>query len=405
MVEFVQSVGISILSFLVVLTLVVTVHELGHFWAAKACGVAIDRFSIGFGRAILSWKDKSGVEWRLGWIPLGGYVMFAGDTNTSSVPDEEDLSSMRARVLRDEGVEAVSRYLHFKPVAQRAFVSVAGPLANFVFSTVLFAILLATLGQDVLPARIAAVNPNSPADRAGFRAGDLIVKADGRVVRGFEDVAEVAVLRVNLPTSFVVERQGRDVPITATSQLQLREDGFGGKRWQGTFGITPAQARSDYVHLRYGPIEAIQKGAQQTAHTVSTTLFYLGRMVTGQVAADQLSGPLGIAHLAGKVTKINTAGATSFGDGLVAGSIGLLKLAAVLSVGVGFVNMLPIPVLDGGHLLFYAYEAVARRPVAAKVQALGYRVGLALVLSLMLFATWNDLQQLHVFKILGGLFS
>ncbi len=403
--EFVQSVGISILSFLVVLTLVVTVHELGHFWAAKACGVAIDRFSIGFGRAILSRKDKSGVEWRLSWIPLGGYVMFAGDTNTSSVPDEEDLSSMRARVLRDEGVEAVSRYLHFKPVAQRAFVSVAGPLANFVFSTVLFAILLATLGQDVLPARIAAVNPNSPADRAGFRAGDLIVKADGRVVRGFEDVAEVAVLRVNLPTSFVVERQGRDVPITATSQLQLREDGFGGKRWQGTFGITPAQARSDYVHLRYGPTEAIQKGAQQTAHTVSTTLFYLGRMVTGQVAADQLSGPLGIAHLAGKVTKINTAGATSFGDGLVAGSIGLLKLAAVLSVGVGFVNMLPIPVLDGGHLLFYAYEAVARRPVAAKVQALGYRVGLALVLSLMLFATWNDLQQLHVFKILGGLFS
>lgn len=405
MVEFVQSVGISILSFLVVLTLVVTVHELGHFWAAKACGVAIDRFSIGFGRAILSRKDKSGVEWRLGWIPLGGYVMFAGDTNTSSVPDEEDLSSMRARVLRDEGVEAVSRYLHFKPVAQRAFVSVAGPLANFVFSTALFAILLATLGQDVLPARIAAVNPNSPADRAGFRAGDLIVKADGRVVRGFEDVAEVAVLRVNLPTSFVVERQGRDVPITATSQLQLREDGFGGKRWQGTFGITPVQARSDYIHLRYGPIEAIQKGAQQTAHTVSTTLFYLGRMVTGQVAADQLSGPLGIAHLAGRVTKINTAGATSFGDGLVAGSIGLLKLAAVLSVGVGFVNMLPIPVLDGGHLLFYAYEAVARRPVAAKVQALGYRVGLALVLSLMLFATWNDLQQLHVFKILGGLFS
>lgn len=402
MLGLIQAAPIYIIPFLLVLTLVVTVHELGHFLAAKACGVAIDRFSIGFGRAIFSWKDKAGVEWRVGWIPLGGYVRFSGDENASSVPDKEDLASLRKDIILREGVGAEKKYFHFKPLWQRAFVVAAGPLANFALSITLFAVLLFSLGQYVIPPRIAEVQPGSAAERAGIRPGDLILTAEGKKVVDFRDLAAVAQLRVNLPTEFQIQRGGQQMLITATSQWQMREDQFGAMRRQGTFGLKPV---GEAERVSYGPVEAVGLGVKKTAEIVSTTVFYIGRMVTGQVAADQLSGPLGIAKLSGEVAKSSTAGAPDVGTMLLAGAIGLLQLAAAISVGVGFMNLLPVPVLDGGHLLFYAYEALARRPLAAKVQAAGYRVGLALVLGLMLFATWNDLQQQQVFKILGGLFS
>lgn len=397
-----QSAPIYIIPFLLVLTLVVTVHELGHFLAAKACGVAVDRFAIGFGRAIFSWKDKSGVEWRIGWIPLGGYVRFSGDENASSVPDKDDLATLRRDIVMREGVGALSRYFHFKPLWQRAIVVAAGPIANFILAITLFAVLLFSLGQYVIPPRIAMVSPGGAAERAGFKAGDLILTAQGKPVADFRDLIAVAQLRVNLPTVFEVQRGTERLDITATSEWKVREDQFGAMRRQGTFGLQPV---SEAERVTYGPVESVVMGARKTGEIISTTVFYIGRMVTGQVAADQLSGPLGIARLSGEVTKSSTAGAPDLGSMLLGAAIGLLQLAAAISVGVGFMNLLPVPVLDGGHLLFYAYEAVARRPLAAKVQAAGYRVGLALVLGLMLFATWNDLQQQQVFKILGGLFS
>ncbi|HQP19262.1 MULTISPECIES: M50 family metallopeptidase [Phenylobacterium] len=402
MLDFIAAAPIYIIPFLLVLTLVVTVHELGHFLAAKACGVAIDRFAIGFGRAIFSWKDKSGVEWRVGWIPLGGYVRFSGDENASSVPDKEDLDSLRRDIILREGVGAEKRYFHFKPLWQRAFVVAAGPFANFALSITLFAVLLFSLGQYVIPPRIAVVSPGGAAEQAGFKPGDLILSAEGKKVVDFRDLAAVAQLRVNLPTQFEVQRGAERLQITATSEWKMRPDPFGEMRRQGTFGLQPV---SQAERVTYGPIEAVGLGVKKTGEIISTTVFYIGRMVTGQVAADQLSGPLGIARLSGEVAKSSTAGAPDFGTMLLGGAIGLLQLAAAISVGVGFMNLLPVPVLDGGHLLFYAYEALARRPLAAKVQAAGYRVGLALVLGLMLFATWNDLQQQQVFKILGGLFS
>lgn len=391
--------------YLLVLTLVVTIHELGHFLAAKSCGVAIERFSIGFGRALASWTDRSGVEWRIGWIPFGGYVKFAGDENAASVPDQVDLEELRREILKQEGPDGLLRYLQFKPVWQRAFVAAAGPLANFVLAVALFAGLLLAFGQINLPARVDKVEFNSPAYRAGFQSGDLITSINGKPVGGFEDVAQAAQLRVNLPTVFGITRGAQSVVLTATSEWRLRSDQFGHQRRQGTLGLIPKQARADLVRTTYTPIGALGAGTVRCWNVLTTTVYYMGRMVTGQVSADQLSGPLGIAGLAHDVAKSSVAGAPDLRALVLAGTVGLLEFAAFISVSIGFLNLLPIPVLDGGHLLFYAYEAVARRPLAASVQAIGYRVGLALVLGLLLFGTWNDLQQRHVLKFFGGLFS
>lgn len=405
MIDFILTALMFVVPFVLVLGLVVTIHELGHFLAAKSFGVAIDRFSIGFGKAIASWTDKSGVEWRIGWIPLGGYVKFSGDDNASSVPDSENLEALRRDIEAQEGREAVLRYFHFKPLWQRAIVVAAGPLANFALAITLFAALLLAFGQFVLPPKIAAVQPGSPAERAGFLPGDLVLKAEGRPIKGFDELAQLVQVRANVPTDFVVERGGREVEIVATPEWAVRTDQVAGERRQGMLGLSPAQSKADYIHVRYNPIEAVAGGVDRTWRTLETTVYYLGRMVTGQVAADQLSGPLGIARISGKVAQAGAEGAPDVGSMILGGGVNLLQLAAFISVSIGFMNLLPVPVLDGGHLLFYAYEAVARRPVAAKVQAAGYRVGLALLLGLMLFATWNDLQQMRVFKILGGVFS
>jgi regulator of sigma E protease len=405
MLDFFQSAAVTIVSFLLVLGLVVTIHELGHFWAAKAMGVAVDRFSIGFGRRLASWRDKSGVEWQIAWIPLGGYVRFAGDENDASVPDGDDLEALRKRIVAREGAAALNRYFHFKPLWRRAVVVAAGPIANFVLAIALFAFLAMTLGETVLSSRVANVEPNSPAQRAGFQVGDTIVRADDRDIRTYSDLVSMVRVRAEVPIRFVVERGGREVVLNATPQWRVIDDAVAGKQRVGFLGVAPPQARADYVTVRYEPVEAVALGAQRTWRTLEITVYYLGRIVRGQVSADQIQGPIGIAQASGKLAKLGAAGAPDIGSMLLGAATNLILLAAMVSVGVGFMNLLPIPVLDGGHLLFYAYEAVARRPLAAKVQAAGYRVGLALVLGLMLFATWNDLQRLPVFKTLGGLFT
>ena len=405
MLGFLQTALAYIIPFLLVLTVVVTIHELGHYWAARACGVAIDQFSIGFGRRIFGWRDRQGVEWRVGWIPLGGYVRFSGDENAASVPDQANLSAMRQKIEAEQGAGAADRYFHFKPVWQRAFITAAGPLANFILAIVLFAFLLMSVGETVIPARVAGVQPDSPAAEAGFQVGDLVVEANGQEIDNFFDLQQIIAVRSNAPTSFLVERDGRIIPLTATPERRLVTDRMGGEQKIGVLGIaSPADAGVRTVR-RYGPIEAIGAGAERTWRVLSTTVYYLGRVVTGRESADQLGGPLRIAQASGQVAQSGAQGAPDMATMLLGSAVALLGLTAVLSVGIGFMNLLPVPVLDGGHLLFYAYEAVARRPLAAKVQAAGYRVGLALLLGLMLFATWNDLQQLRVFKFLGGLIS
>jgi len=403
--HFLQTVLINLpIPFLFVLGLVVTVHELGHFLAAKGCGVAIDRFAINFGRPLLAWKDRAGVQWQVGWLPLGGYVRFSGDESAASVPDWDDLEALKREVLAKEGPQALRRYFHFKPVWQRAIVVAAGPIANFVLSTVLFALLLMTVGETVAPPLIRQVVPGSVASKAGFQVGDVIRSMDGKPATDIGTLKEYISMRAGTPIRFTITRAGKSETLTAAPRMDTIPTPLGPQKG-GMLGVGIGGLQREAVHHRYGPIQAVGGGAVRTWDTLKTTVFIIGRLLHGQIPADQLSGPLGIAQTSGAIAHMGAQDQPDAWHAFLGGTVALLGLAAVLSVSIGFMNLLPVPVLDGGHLLFYAFEAVMRRPLGARIQAAGYRVGLALVLGLLLFATWNDLQRLRVPQLLGGLFS
>ena len=388
--------------FLLVLTFIVTIHELGHFLVARAFGVKIDRFSVGFG-TIVARTDKHGTEWRLAWLPLGGYVKFSGDLDASSVPDQAGLAELRQRVIAENGPGAERDYFHFKPIWQRALIVAAGPAANFLLAAVLFTVLFSVGGaQDVAP-RVARGSADSPAAAAGFQPRDLIVAINGAAIRDTQQVKRMIVMSANDPLRFTVERAGRPIALTVTPQRRSQDDPLAGRVQVAQIGIDMQPLRQDVHFRRLNPLEAAGKGVETIGTTVGTTATYIGRIFSGKESGDLLSGPLGIARAAGGVTE--QAVAANPDPGYIAANLALsfLQFAAIVSIGIGIVNLLPIPVLDGGHLLFYAYEAVARRPVPARVQEVGYRVGLALLVGLMLFATWNDLQKLSLFKFLGGL--
>ena len=397
-----------ILPFLAVLTLVITIHELGHFLVARLCGVACDRFAIGFGKALVSWRDKRGMEWRIGWIPMGGYVRFSGDEDAASVPDAEDLAELKSAVLAKEGPQGLRRYFHFKPLWQRALVVAAGPAANFILAIAIFTVLALVMGDVKIKPRVGEIAAGSPAAAAGFQPGDLILKADGGPVEDFSDLQQMVVLRTGQPIHFEVQRGAADVQLVATPARRTgaAAAAAGGQSGLGYLGIVASHTRADIQFVHFGPLGAIGHGVKQTREILSMTLTYLGRMATGHESGDQLSGPLGILHASGQAAQAAiSSGPPTIGGTALRLLINLLGMAGFLSVAVGFANLLPIPVLDGGHLLFYGYEAIARRPLAARVQAAGYRVGFALLVGLMLFVTWNDLQRYRVFHLIGGLFS
>ncbi|MBJ7485394.1 RIP metalloprotease [Brevundimonas sp.] len=396
---------IYIVPFLLVLTFIVTIHELGHYGVARLFKVKMDRFAIGFGRALFSRTDKRGVEWRIGWIPAGGYVKFSGDLDASSVPDAAGLAELRQRVIAEEGPAAVRDYFHFKPVWQRALITAGGPAANFILAIVIFTVLFATFGDQISPPRVVNIVPGSAAASAGFRPGDLILEANGDPVRRGEDVIRVVTLNSATPVRFVVERGGQRVPLIATPVRTLTEDAVAGQIKVGRIGLEMGYRRDEIRAIRYNPIEAVGAAVRQTGDVLGTTFTYIGRIFSGRESGDLLNGPLGIAKAAGGISQQATAGEAPAGLKAANLALTLIQFAAILSIGIGFINLMPIPVLDGGHLVFYAYEAVAKKPVAAKVQEAGYRVGLALLAGLMLFATWNDLQKLNLFKFLGGLVS
>lgn len=391
-----------VVPFLLVLTTIVTIHELGHFLMARAFKVKIERFAIGFGRALLSRTDRQGVEWRLGWMPFGGYVKFAGDLDASSVPDEAGLAELRQRLRAEHGPGAEQDYLFFKPVWQRALIAAAGPAANFLLAITIFTLLFTLLGRQVIAPRVETVSPGSPAAAAGFLPGDLIQRMNGRPVTDSRDVIRVVSLSSNTPVRFEVDRGGRTVDLVATPVRTSEQDEVAGRVRLGRVGLGLGR---EIQFVRVNPVQAVGMGVAQTGEVLGTTLTYLGRIVTGRESGEMLNGPLGIARAAGGVTRQATEVSADIGFKAANVALTLVQFAAILSIGIGFLNLLPIPILDGGHLLFYGYEAVARRPVAARVQEAGYRVGLALLAGLMLFATWNDLQNLNLFKFLGGLAS
>jgi regulator of sigma E protease len=388
--------------FLLVLTFIVTIHELGHFLVARAFGVKIDRFSVGFGKTIVARTDKHGTEWRLAWLPLGGYVKFSGDLDASSVPDQAGLAELRQRVIAENGVGAERDYFHFKPIWQRALIVAAGPAANFLLALVLFTVLFSVVGEQVVAPRVASVAPDSPAAAAGFQPRDRIVAINGRPVLEQGEVTRTVIMSAGDPLRFTVDRAGRQLELVATPERQVEDDELAGRVRIARVGLALQPLPEDFRFRRLNPIEAAGKGVHSIGTTVSTTGTYIGRIFTGKESGDLLNGPLGIAKAAGGVTRQSVEANPD--PGYMAANLALtfLQFAAIVSIGIGIVNLLPIPVLDGGHLLFYAYEAVARRPVPARVQEVGYRVGLALLAGLMLFATWNDLQKLSLFKFLGG---
>ncbi|MCC5981644.1 MAG: RIP metalloprotease [Oceanicaulis sp.] len=389
---------LSIAAFVAVISFVVVIHELGHYFAGRAFGVHAEAFSIGFGPTLFSWKDKRGTIWRIAGLPLGGYVRFLGDANAASAPDHATLERLRA-----ERADADQVY-HFKPVWQRAVIVAAGPAANFVLAILLFAAIGMTRGETVIEPRVGSIVEGSPAETAGFEPGDVLLTIDGQRVRTFTDLSQSVMTRAGTPMRFVVERSGREVHLAATPRREMRPDGLGGTRAFGFLGVGLAEDAT-ITQRRFGPVEAVGHGVSRTADVTVTIVDYLGRLVTFRASLEHINGPLGIATTAGQIA--NTAVAAPAADpashDLVSAAsrlaTSLLLLAALLSVAIGLMNLLPIPVLDGGHLVYYAYEAVAKRPPSPGVQAMGFRAGLVLILGLLVVATWNDLSYLV------GLFS
>ena len=360
------------LPFLFVLTVVVFFHELGHFWVARRCGVKVDAFSVGFGKELVGFNDRQGTRWKLCIIPLGGYVRFHGDESAASTPDLKALAKM------GEGEKRVA-FFH-QSVSKRAAIVAAGPIANFILAIVIFAGVFMVHGRQVTTARVDSIQAGSAASEAGFKNGDLVISIDGRKIENFGDMQRIVGASPDVALKVTVVRDGSEVTLTATPKLREIKDNFGNTHRVGMLGISRSASPEDIVTERYGPVEAFRLGVVETWFVVDRTLSYIGGMITGRESTDQLGGPIRIAQVSGQVATVSFAA--------------LLHLTAVLSISIGLLNLFPVPLLDGGHLVFYAIEAVRGRPLSDRAQEFGFRIGLALVLMLMLFATWNDILHL-----------
>ncbi|MGF1455827.1 MAG: RIP metalloprotease RseP [Alphaproteobacteria bacterium] len=370
--DWMTGVGGTLLAFLFVLAIVVFFHELGHFQVARWFRTKVDSFSIGFGPEIFGWLDGKGTRWKLCWIPLGGYVKFAGDDNPASVPDKEHLERLRA-----SGAD-VDALFHFKPVGQRAAIVAAGPIANFILAIVIFALLAMIVGERILLPRVDQVTTESPAAAAGFEPGDVVTAINGRSINSFAELQQRVALNPSTPLDITVRRDGdREVVLTVTPEAVEITDRFGNTQRIGRLGIQRDTSGEEVRIEHHGPISAIGYGTERTWDIITATLGYIGGIFAGTQSADQLGGPVRIAQMSGQVASFGIAP--------------LFTFIAIISVSIGLLNLFPIPMLDGGHLVFYAYEAVAGRPLPERIQELGFQIGLAMLIALMIFATWNDL--------------
>ena len=362
--------------FLFVLTIVVFVHELGHFLVGRWCGVDVKTFSIGFGRELFGFNDRHGTRWRFALIPLGGYVKFSGDADASSTPDGEAVASMN-REERERSFPAQS-------VGERAAIVAAGPIANFLLAIAIFAGTAYSFGKPVLAPRVEMVSPGGAAERAGLKAGDLIRKVEDREVKSFSDLQRLISIRPSEPLPMTFERDGATMVLTVTPDLVETSSPLGKQRL-GIIGVQASSKPSDWTTQHFGLVESLKLGVSEAWFVVERTYDYLAKLIKGKESTDQLSGPIRIAQVSGMVASSG-------------GLLALINLAAILSVSIGLMNLFPVPMLDGGHLMFYAIEAVRGRPLSERAQEIGFRVGLGLVLMLMLFVTWNDL--VHVRSLL-----
>lgn len=368
-----------IVTFLILLTVLVYVHEMGHFLLARLCGVRVEVFSIGFGPELFGFTDRAGTRWKISALPLGGYVKMFGHTEVVTEADG-------AERIMTPAERAVS-FVH-KPLLHRTAIVAAGPAANFLFAVVALAILFAVYGQPVSSTVVGEVVSGSAAAAAGIEPGDRIVSLNGAPVRRFEDIASIVQLGLGEPLEVVVEREGQRLTLYARPTIIEQTDNFGYTHRIGRLGI---QSTGAGEVVRYGPVGAVSVAAQETWRMTASTLKAVWQMIAGSRPSDELGGIISIAKMSGDVART--------------GFVALIGFAVLLSINLGLINLFPIPMLDGGHLAFFAVEAVRGRPLGARAQEWGFRIGLALVVALFVFATHNDLSKLGVVRFIRDLMT
>lgn len=380
--------------FLIVLTVLVFVHEMGHYLIARRCGVRIEAFSIGFGPELFGWTDRSGTRWKFSAIPLGGYVKMFGDADVTSRPMKQgdtpsenldagehtgDWADGTARPLTEEE-KAVS--FHHKSLGQRSWIVAGGPLANFLLAIVILSGMFAIYGQPTTPPVVTGVLESSPAAAADIRPGDRIIEINGQEIERFEQIRRVVQLGLSEPLNIVLLRDGGQVEMVVQPQLVTAMDNLGNTYQTARLGI---QAEGQ-EYIRHGVLSSVWYAIEETVALTQATLQAVWQIIVGTRSADELGGPIRIAQLSGQVAEISV--------------VSVFLFTAILSVNLGLINLFPVPMLDGGHLLFYSIEALRGRPLGEKAQEYGFRIGLALVLSLFVFVTWNDLVRLRVIEYL-----
>ncbi|WP_374620181.1 RIP metalloprotease RseP [Devosia sp.] len=358
-----------VVPFLAVLTIIVFVHEMGHYLVARWNGIAIQTFSIGFGPELVGFNDRHGTRWRISAIPLGGYVRFVGDMNAASAPDPE--------FIERAGPELSAQLFANKNVWRRIAVVAAGPLANVLFTLLILYALLLGYGRFVAPAVLQEITAESAAELAGLETGDRILSVDGFRVRGFEDFQRLIATAPERQVTITLERDGTERTIVAVPRSETTTDSFGNTHRVGRMGVLNTYAAGDYQIYRPGPIEAIGMTLEEVRFIIDRTVAFLGDFFVGRGDVEQLGGPIKVAQVSQQVSTL--------------GPLALVNLIALLSLNIGLVNLLPIPMLDGGHLAYYLIEAIRGRPLTQRIQEIGFRFGVAVVFTLMVFTLINDL--------------
>ena len=366
-----------LIPFLILIMIVVFIHEYGHYYFAKKYGVGVTDFSIGFGKEIFGWNDKSGTRWKLCWIPLGGYVKFFGDRNVFSQADQEEL-------IKQYNDQDRKKLFVLKPLYQRVLIVFGGPLANFILALVIFFSIYTFIGKDFTPAVINEVQKDSPAMIGGLKQDDIILEIDGNEVQSIMDVSKYITMSSADIIDFKVKRFSDEIILKVKPNTVFGEDNLGNKIQKRMVGIKLGAYNNEINHVKLGPVKALYHAANEVIYVSTASLKYIGSMIIGKADTSQLGGPIRIAKISGQVAEF--------------GVLAFISMMAYISISLGLVNLFPIPMLDGGHLMFYTFEKILGRPLSQKTQEGFFRIGVFLLLTLMFFTTFNDLKDLGVLQ-------
>jgi regulator of sigma E protease len=373
-----------ILPFIALIVVVVFIHEYGHYYFAKRFGVGVTDFSIGFGKEMFGWNDKSGTRWKVCLVPLGGYVKFFGDRNVYSQADNE-------KITKEYSKKDQEKLFVLKPLYQRALIVFGGPLANFLLAILIFFSVYSFVGKDFTPAVINEVQKDSPAMVAGLKDNDIIVSIDGNKVKSIMDVSKYIMMSTDEIINFTVNRYDQDVTFRVKPNIVDGEDNLGNKITKRMIGIKLGAYNNEVNHVKLGPAKALFYAVNEVYYVSTSSLKYIGSMLTGKADSSQLGGPIRIAKISGQVAEF--------------GILPFISLMAYISISLGLINLFPIPMLDGGHLMFYGIEKILGRPLSQKTQEGFFRIGMFLLLSLMFFTTFNDLKDVGLFKYFNNFIS